>query len=578
MPSDLVPAFLTAQEGSLTGDTLCSIFLPGYCVFDLLDAKQKAKIIAYWALNLSIPVGTFRLLKGIQRTSSLYFYSLFSGAASNWLFGINQIRCNLEKKITLRSFQSLRRYLVAFEIESPRSSEENKVTIGDDLLQGVSCIELDLKTIFRLNYATFFTGASAALSMRDTGNPGPFIHAFVAKIISRLLSGNNNDSQQDQEREEHRQQLRYPIWSHDHLGNRQEYHVEGTIRYRREERPEIGAAAQLVATEESNAIWNTFDAGSDIFRATNRIKQVRQFIAFVDNLFPISARMPDGYFNMQPIISVRNLGYRKNKNDPFLYRNQTFSMGAGIVRLTGSNGSGKSTLFKLATGSLRPTEGEIQVCGVNIHTLSFEQLDQVITYAHQNVIFQRMKPVIYNILWRCGPFLASNKLLFALNKIIIKPTPKSREAVVPLHRQIRQFISSNNADFGGERLNQTLQEMDDIADRLNVRELLNKDTSRLSGGQAKLIMMIVVVIRLRLMPGMKVVLLDEIEEGIDAARIQTLKSFFRDGFPGFKQVTTLLASHDTRLFSAPNPVRTDAVYHIEGNSIEEMNQGHSALL
>ncbi len=42
--------------------------------------------------------------------------------------------------------------------------------------------------------------------------------------------------------------------------------------------------------------------------------------------------------------------------------------GGKIIGLLGSNGSGKTTLLKLAAGILKPTEGSISVCGMDVGT------------------------------------------------------------------------------------------------------------------------------------------------------------------------------------------------------------------
>ena len=43
--------------------------------------------------------------------------------------------------------------------------------------------------------------------------------------------------------------------------------------------------------------------------------------------------------------------------------NLSLRVPAGVTGLLGPNGSGKSTLLQLATGQLRPSQGEVQVLG-----------------------------------------------------------------------------------------------------------------------------------------------------------------------------------------------------------------------
>jgi ABC-2 type transport system ATP-binding protein len=44
----------------------------------------------------------------------------------------------------------------------------------------------------------------------------------------------------------------------------------------------------------------------------------------------------------------------------------TFSLPPGLVGMVGANGAGKTTLFRLLLGLSRPTEGRLQVCGLDV--------------------------------------------------------------------------------------------------------------------------------------------------------------------------------------------------------------------
>jgi ABC-2 type transport system ATP-binding protein len=48
--------------------------------------------------------------------------------------------------------------------------------------------------------------------------------------------------------------------------------------------------------------------------------------------------------------------------------NLTIELPRGLVGLVGANGAGKTTMFRLLLGISKPTEGRIEVCGVNVAT------------------------------------------------------------------------------------------------------------------------------------------------------------------------------------------------------------------
>jgi ABC-2 type transport system ATP-binding protein len=68
-----------------------------------------------------------------------------------------------------------------------------------------------------------------------------------------------------------------------------------------------------------------------------------------------------GIGNQEARISADRVG--KWFGEVIAVNNCTLSVGAGVVGLLGSNGAGKSTLFKMLSGLIKPSQGEVLVYG-----------------------------------------------------------------------------------------------------------------------------------------------------------------------------------------------------------------------
>lgn len=88
---------------------------------------------------------------------------------------------------------------------------------------------------------------------------------------------------------------------------------------------------------------------------------------------------------MKNIISVKNLALLREQR--LLFKELNFTLQEGkAIHLTGSNGSGKTSLFKILTGTLPPSFGELTIFNKNFTEFETEDWQNIFYLGHQNPI------------------------------------------------------------------------------------------------------------------------------------------------------------------------------------------------
>ncbi len=113
-------------------------------------------------------------------------------------------------------------------------------------------------------------------------------------------------------------------------------------------------------------LWTQFQQAS---LSVQRLGDVMNAPAEPYSLTP--KRAHDG----QGKIEIEGLAFRYSEQHPLLYRNLQLHIRPGsTLAIMGPSGSGKSTLAKLLLGFYQPTEGSIQIDGIDIRNLSANEL------------------------------------------------------------------------------------------------------------------------------------------------------------------------------------------------------------
>lgn len=123
-------------------------------------------------------------------------------------------------------------------------------------------------------------------------------------------------------------------------------------------------------------------------------------------------------------VSIKNLYFKYCKTCPYVINKATFTLKAGeIAAVIGPNGSGKTTLGKLISGLLKPTLGEITVCGEKPYLLPSKRLLRKVIYLPQEPAYFFVKSSIEGELKLASKIL-SKKYQDILN--VLDPWIKSK--------------------------------------------------------------------------------------------------------------------------------------------------------
>ncbi len=173
-------------------------------------------------------------------------------------------------------------------------------------------------------------------------------------------------------------------------------------------------------------------------------------------------------------------------------RDVTLSLDSGIYVITGPNGAGKTTLLETIIGLLKPYRGEAYLLGVNTRSRSIFRVRRRCSYVPQDF----MKP--------------------------------PSEAYTGLDVIKLGLVFNRNG----------LNDVVDLAKKLNALDLLEKPFGKLSGGQQQKIMIIRALAR-----NPEVLLLDEPFSSLDAESRRRLLKILE----GYEDKLVIVVSHDTSL-------------------------------
>jgi ATP-binding cassette subfamily B protein RaxB len=119
---------------------------------------------------------------------------------------------------------------------------------------------------------------------------------------------------------------------------------------------------------------------SKIAQLVDRMVDFRMLRLHAERIADIALAVPERHahgihsgLKPEPRLDIRNVSFRYAEDDPWVLRHLNIQILAGeSVAIIGPSGCGKSTLAKLILGLLEPTEGSIEVGGIDIKVFGLE--------------------------------------------------------------------------------------------------------------------------------------------------------------------------------------------------------------
>jgi ABC-type lipoprotein export system ATPase subunit len=198
------------------------------------------------------------------------------------------------------------------------------------------------------------------------------------------------------------------------------------------------------------------------------------------------------------IIQTSNLQYTFSKGPRLIFPPIQAEENSELLIL-GSSGTGKTTLLHLLAGLRKPTEGEVEVNGIRLSSLSGAALDR---FRGSNI----------GVVFQTSHFVQS---LTAMENILLAPY------------------------FSGNKVSKS--DAEKMLDRLNILSKKNKKTSTLSVGEQQR-----VAIARALLNNPSLILADEPTSALDDENAKEVLNLLREQTHALK-AALLIVTHDNRL-------------------------------
>lgn len=88
------------------------------------------------------------------------------------------------------------------------------------------------------------------------------------------------------------------------------------------------------------------------------------------------------------MIEISNLS-KIYKNETVALDNISLNIGTGVFGLLGRNGAGKTTLLRILTTILKPTEGDVNILGLELNEKNYKKIKQNVGYIPQEFGFYK---------------------------------------------------------------------------------------------------------------------------------------------------------------------------------------------
>lgn len=197
-------------------------------------------------------------------------------------------------------------------------------------------------------------------------------------------------------------------------------------------------------------------------------------------------------------VKISNLSFKYDKKAPnFVLNNVDLDIQPGTLNVVlGLNGCGKSTLLKLLAGLEKPIEGVIEYGDKNLQQIRIKERSKIFSYVPQQTNVTSDIPV----------------------------------------RQYLSYGTTNTLAFYEHPGKKEMERVDAVADKLNIKHLLNKNLNEISGGELQ-----IVLIACSLIQNTEIMLLDEPTSALDIKNQNLVLSVLKDIA---KEKTIILSSHN----------------------------------